>query len=223
MIEYWDLENELPACVTFKSKFQTDLFDFFKNSITLICLEISPDGKRFATLGNDFKLRLYDFCSGKILFMMDESIGFYEAEQMKEDSIYKIEPFQFGLRVATEKEALKEISNNPYIYNDMLVWDCSSNFVIYPTLVGIKVVNVVSENVVRIIGTGESNMRFLNVSLFQGIPTEVGESAHARLNAYRQFETCAKQIQEDPSLFCTAFQSARFHIFTQREPIDLDE
>ena len=49
------------------------------------------------------------------------------------------------------------------------VFDESGHFIIYPTMLGIKVVNTHTNKVVRLIGKTETH-RFLNVDLYQGKP-----------------------------------------------------
>jgi len=223
-VEYWNPDDgALPSCVQFKSKFQTDTIDFWKNQCQVTSLEISPNSKMFASLSTDNKFRVFDFCSGKVLFELDESLAFYEAQQMDENSMFKCDPFIYGQRMDKEKKVQKEIASNPYICTSQIQWTSSSLFVLYSSLLGIKVVNVVTKRVVKLIGNGEANLRFINIALFEGIPREVGESEAAVLNQLSLVDTAVKRKEEDPSLFCTAFQSPRFHIITSREPADLDD
>lgn len=70
------------------------------------------------------------------------------------------------------------------------VWDESGNFVLYPTMLGIKgnwpnmiqsifqadiylVVNAVTNKVARVLGKDET-LRFLNIALYQGAPAKKG-------------------------------------------------
>lgn len=50
------------------------------------------------------------------------------------------------------------------------VFDYSGHFLLYPTLCGIKVVNIETNRLCRVLGAGESNERFLAISLYQGTP-----------------------------------------------------
>lgn len=115
-LEYWDPESgSAPTCIKFKSKFQTDTIEFWKNQCQVTSCEISPNGKMFATLSTDKKFRVFDFCTGKILFDLDESQAFYESQQMDENSLFKCDPFIYGQRLDQEKKVQAEISSNPYI------------------------------------------------------------------------------------------------------------
>jgi len=51
-----------------------------------------------------------------------------------------------------------------------VVFDDSGNFILYPTLLGIKVVNLVTNRVARIIGKVENTERFLRIALYQVTP-----------------------------------------------------
>jgi peptidylprolyl isomerase domain and WD repeat-containing protein 1 len=147
---------------------------------------------------------------------------FYEEEQKKNNSQFILEPFEFGLRIAIEKKALQEIKNNPYVQNSMLTWDESSNFIIYSTLIGLKVINVVTKQVCRILGYRESNIRFLNIALFQGITNEIEDLIHDKINTNQEQLSSNLFIKEDPVIFCTALNSERFYLFTKREPLDIE-
>lgn len=48
-----------------------------------------------------------------------------------------------------------------------MAFDDSGNFVLYPTLLGVKVVNLVTNRLVRIIGKVENTERFLRIALYQ--------------------------------------------------------
>lgn len=49
-----------------------------------------------------------------------------------------------------------------------LAFDETGNFILYPTILGIKVVNVVTNKCVRIIGSSET-IRFVTIALAQGM------------------------------------------------------
>ena len=67
-------------------------------------------------------------------------------------------------RVALEKEmATRDSSVFRYI---KLIFDDSSNFIIYPTPLGISVYNLVTKQLVRQIGTSE-NLRFFGLFIFE--------------------------------------------------------
>lgn len=93
------------------------------------------------------------------------------------------------------------------------VFDESGNFLLYPTLHGIKVVNILTNNLVRLIGSSE-NIRFMNIALYQNAPKRknivTAEMAASDNPLYNESE------RTDPTIFCTAFKKHRFHLLTNR-------
>ena len=80
ILEYWTgpkSEYKFPKCVAFDSKLDTDLFEFAKNKTYPCGLAISPDGRKFASLGRDRKVRIFHFHTGKLYRVFDESLQRY--------------------------------------------------------------------------------------------------------------------------------------------------
>ena len=60
MIEYWTgpkSDYAFPKTVLFRSKLDTDLFEFVESSVTLLNLAISPNGLYFAGLTSDRRVK----------------------------------------------------------------------------------------------------------------------------------------------------------------------
>lgn len=83
----------------------------------------------------------------------------------------------------------------------------SGYFLLYPTLLGIKVVNTVTNKVERIIGRQETAERFLGIALYQGRTVGSAALGTLQLNA-----------APDPTLFACAWKRHRFYLFTTRMP-----
>jgi len=81
--------------------------------------------------------------------------------------------------------------------------------------VGVKVVNVITNKVVRILGKDE-NHRFLNINLYQGVPVKKGLQTIAM--AASKNPLLNQEVTRDPTLFCTAFKRSRFYMFSRIEP-----
>ena len=65
----------------------------------------------------------------------DESLQAIQEMQQAGTAVYRVEDMEFGRRLAIEKE----IDADEHALATMnAVWDESGNFVIYPTLLGIK-------------------------------------------------------------------------------------
>jgi peptidylprolyl isomerase domain and WD repeat-containing protein 1 len=95
------------------------------------------------------------------------------------------------------------------------VWDESGNFIIYPTLLGIKVLNTVTNRVSRMLGSSETS-RWLNLALFQGAPAKKGLKTLAMAASANPL--LLDKEGRDPTLFATAFKKQRFYIFSRSEP-----
>jgi hypothetical protein len=83
----------------------------------------------------------------------------------------------------------------------------SGYFLLYPTPLGVKVVNMVTNKVARIIGRQETAERFLGIALYQG--RTVGSAA---------LGTLQPNAAPDPTLFACAWKRHRFYLFTTRLP-----
>ena len=111
-------------------------------------------------------------------------------------AIYRVDDMEFGRRLAVERELEKDLKAGATMN---AVWDESGNFLMYPTMLGIKgthfflsvqfqsyllsnpigmlslsaVVNTLNNRVVRLLGKDETG-RWLNLSLYQGAPAKKG-------------------------------------------------
>ncbi|PWZ00398.1 hypothetical protein BCV70DRAFT_94770 [Testicularia cyperi] len=247
-VEYWTPEepfsapspSKVPSIFEFKSG--TDLFDFKKSKTVPSTLTVAPDGESFATFSiQDRQIRLFDFRSGKIRRRYDESLEAAQALQAQAAPLptgssagngatetlasinFKLDEMEFGRRIAVERELDAVSATGPKaglsnaasaaLWN--VLFDESCNFVIYTSLIGIKVVNIVSNRCVRLLGKDES-VRFLNLALYQGAPDKKKVSSLAL--AASDNPLLQKQGLSDPTLFTTAFNRARFYMFTRLDP-----
>ncbi|KAF4124012.1 peptidylprolyl isomerase domain and WD repeat-containing protein 1 [Geosmithia morbida] len=215
MVEYWQPGGtyDKPEGV-FEFKSSTNLFDFRKARCVPSCLTVSPDGRQLATLSMpDRKVRLFDFATAKLHRTYDESLqAAEEMQQVGGAGAHKLDRVEFGRRMAQEKEVesatLRDKSN--------VVFDESGNFLIYGTMVGIKVLNTYTNQVVKVYGRDE-NLRGVNLAVYQGQPqkkgvttVEMGASSNPLL---RESES------RDPMLVATAAGRVRFYMFTDDEDV----
>ncbi|KAG8931090.1 hypothetical protein FRC01_001850 [Tulasnella sp. 417] len=159
-------------------------------------------------------INIFNFLTGKLTRTYDESLTAIQEMQQAGTAIYKVDDMEFGRRLAVERELEKD----ERAWRTMnAVWDESGNFVIYPTLLGIKVVNTVTNRVARLLGKDETG-RWLNLNLYQGAPAKKG------LNTLAMAASANPILQtkeaRDPTLFCTAYKRPRFYMFTRAEPED---
>ncbi|GJD09502.1 Peptidyl-prolyl cis-trans isomerase CYP71 [Galdieria sulphuraria] len=213
-IEYWMPTKELtlPQQVTFAFKADTDLFELVQSNTFCLSLEISADGKMFACVGADRYIRVFSFLTGKLRRKYDESLLAAEGIQVSGPSKLRLEAGDFGRRMAREKELSKAIAERQeQLSLPNVVFDESNHFILYSTLLGIKIVNVDTNKLVRIIGLPENTERFLMLALYQGVP-QVPIGSVQRIN-----ET------PDPTIFATSLDRQRFFLFTNREPSDITQ
>ncbi|XP_077230286.1 cyclophilin71 isoform X2 [Tasmannia lanceolata] len=213
VIEYWcPITLQFPENgVSFRLKTDTNLFDIAKCKTTVSAIEVSSDGKQFAITSPDRRVRVFWFKTGKLRRAYDESLEVAQDLQRSDAPLYRLEAIDFGRRMAVEKE-IEKTENVP---QPNAIFDESCNFLIYATLLGIKIVNLHTNKVARILGKVENNDRFLRIALYQGdrnskkirkIPV-----AGANVNE-------SKEPLTDPTLLCCAFKKHRIYLFSRREP-----
>ncbi|OWK02243.1 PPWD1 [Cervus elaphus hippelaphus] len=193
MIEYWTgppYEYKFPKNVNWEYKTDTDLYEFAKCKAYPTSICFSPDGKKIATIGSDRKM-------------------FTELQQMRQ----QLPDMEFGRRMAVERE-LEKVDAVRLIN---IVFDETGHFVLYGTMLGIKVINVETNRCVRILGKQE-NIRVMQLALFQGIAKKHRAATTIEMKASEN--PVLQNIQADPTIVCTSFKKNRFYMFTKREPED---
>ncbi|KAH7103295.1 hypothetical protein BKA62DRAFT_616374 [Auriculariales sp. MPI-PUGE-AT-0066] len=229
-LEYWQPTEpyEPPKHVKgmWQLKSQTDLYEFKKAKSIPTSLTFSPSSSHFTTLSlPDRQLRVFAFQTGKLTRKYDESLTAIQEMQQAGTAVYRVEDMEFGRRLANERELEKDgvvVDHGIGVPRGAArtmraVWDESGNFVIYPTLLGIKVVNIYTNRVVRVLGKDES-VRFLDLAMYQGAPAKKGLNTLAMAASANPL--LAEKEVRDPTLFCTAFRRQRFYMFTRQEPED---
>lgn len=174
-----------------------------KNKTTPYSLTISPNGELFGCICKDRQVRIFRFETGKLYRQYDENLNLYHQAQSSQNYEYKLDDIDFGRRMAVEKEICK--SEEQLNWN--VVFDESSNFLMYATPLGIKLINMISNKLIRCIGLVENTERFLTLALYQG--KNIGSVATVDFNF---------NASEDPTLICTAYKKHRFYLFSRREP-----
>lgn len=214
MIEYWrpSGDYEKPDGV-FKYKSSTDLFEFKKAKSLPTCITIPPSGSQFATFSfPDRKVRIFDFATAKLYRTYDESLSTVSDMQQAGTAQYKLEELEFGRRLAIEREL-----ENPTLQNKInAIFDESGNFIIYGSILGTKVINTLTNRVVKVYGKDEP-FRPLNIAIYQGQPLKKGVvtvSMAASANPLLE-----EAEQRDPLLVSTGSGKIRFYMFTNQEDI----
>ncbi|KAF6202301.1 hypothetical protein GE061_004699 [Apolygus lucorum] len=215
ILEYWcgaKRNYQFPKIVKFESKLDTDLYEFVKVKTYPTGIAFSSDGEKFATVSPDRKVRLFSFLTGKLHLVLDETLQQLSTLQQKQPQVSNME---FGRRMAVERELEKAGA----LMHCNILFDESRNFLIYTTMLGIKVVNIVTKQCCRIIGKTE-NLRPLQISLFQGKVKTT--KATMTLEQEGSNNPAIQSISVDPTIFCTAFKRNRFYLFTTVEPCNIE-
>ncbi|KAJ6613299.1 peptidyl-prolyl cis-trans isomerase [Mycena sp. CBHHK59/15] len=222
-VEYWkptepfERPKNVSGLWSFKS--ETDLYEFKKSKSTPTCITLSPDSSSFVTFSlPDRQIRVFSFLGGKLTRKYDESLQAIQEMQQAGTALYKVEDMEFGRRLAMERELEMPGPDGriPGRWSNA-IWDESGAFILYPSLLGIKVVNTVTNRVVRLLGKDEV-VRWLNLSLYQGAPAKKGFTTMAMAASANPI--LANKGVRDPTLFCTGYKRQRFYLFTRSEPED---
>ncbi|KAF8511591.1 peptidyl-prolyl cis-trans isomerase [Gautieria morchelliformis] len=214
--EPWEPPQNIPGLWGLKSS--TDLYEFKKTKSTPTSLTFSPDCSHFVTLSiSDRQIRVFNFLTGRMTRKYDESLTAIQEMQQAGTAVHKIDDMEFGRRLAVERDLDKDGEGKKAAATMNAVWDESGHFILYPTLLGIKVVNTYTNRVVRLFGKDETG-RWLNLSLYQGAPAKLGFKTAAMVASANPI--LADREARDPTLFCTAYKRQRFYMFTRTEPED---
>ncbi|KAJ4414662.1 Peptidyl-prolyl cis-trans isomerase cyp15 [Gnomoniopsis sp. IMI 355080] len=214
MVEYWSPGNnyEKPESV-FQFKSSTSLFEFKKAKSVPTSLTISPSGHQFATYSMpDRKIRIFDFATAKLHRTYDESLQVIEEMQQAGTALQKLEPVEFGRRLAIEREIESELYRN----KANVIFDESGHFIIYGSITGIKVLNTYTNQVVKTFGRDEQ-FRALSLAIYQGAPQKKGVTTVAM--AASNNPLLEESEVRDPVLFATGVGKVRFYMFTNEEDI----
>lgn len=219
LIEYWVPKEPYEKAneVSWDLKSETDLFDLVKHQSYATCINFSPDYSKFVTYGlSDRCIRVFSFKTGKLLRKFDESVQHATELHKSEKSINGIDDMDFGRRINLEKQ----LENSPQSGTANIIFDESGYLILCPTLLGIKVFDLLANRAVRLVGKGET-FRFVNIALFQGSPKE--EKAAETLDLVASDNPAMKAKKpEDPTIIATALKKNRFYLFTNRDPIAVE-
>lgn len=216
----------------------TSLYELTKANAVPWSVSVSPDGERFVVTSNDRKIRVFGFRSGKLQRTYDESLDVYEKAQ-KENKLH-LDDIDYGRRMAVERDLEESLNDvilrtssldnqgspdqnafaiGKYVAPPNAIFDYSGHFLIYPTLLGIKIVNIETNKVRKSLGRMEHTERFVGVALYQGTPKlNTQQRQLQQKRGQLSGEALAAGPRPDPTVFCAAFRKQRFYLFSRREP-----
>jgi peptidylprolyl isomerase domain and WD repeat-containing protein 1 len=209
MVEYWRPSGtyEKPDNI-WSLKSSTNLFEFKKSKCVPSSITISPTGKQFATYSfPDRKIRIFEFATGKLYRTYDESVETITSMQQAGTAVQHLEDMEFGRRIGIERE-LDQPSIRPRLN---VIFDETSNFILYGSMYGVKVINTLTNKLVKLYGQEES-FRPLWLSLYQGQPEKKGvvtvQMAASENPLLQEAEA------RDAMLVTTGSGKVRFYMFT---------
>ena len=214
MLEYWSGMGQdfgFPRQAKFDSKLDTDLYELAKNKTHVLNMSLSNNNQMLVTMGDDRKIRMFKLLTGKMMFVIDESLTHYNQLQNVKQVLPSME---FGKKVSVEKELTR---TGAYKSNNV-IFDESDNFIIYSSLLGVKVVNIVTKSVSRLLAQRE-HLRTINIALFQGRPKSLSCTANTT-EIEASDNPSLTSLGTDPTLVTTAFKKNRFYLFTNRSSKD---
>ncbi|KAF3005747.1 hypothetical protein E8E13_006750 [Curvularia kusanoi] len=209
MVEYWQPSGNFskPDNV-WAMKSSTNLFDFKKAKSVPSTLTISPSGHQFATLSfPDRKIRIFDFPTGKLHRTYDESIETITSMQQAGTAVYPLEDIEFGRRIGLERDL-----DTPQLRaRQNVIFDETGNFILYGSLYGVKVLNTLTNKLVKLYGR-EEPLRSLWLTLYQGAPDK------KRVTTVEMAASENPLLQEaearDAMLVSTGSSKVRFYMYT---------
>lgn len=156
---------------------------------------------------------MFDFVSGKLYRTYDESLTTITDMQQAGTAAAKLEGVEFGRRMGLEREI-----ENPAVRNRMnVIFDETGNFILYGSMYGTKVINTLTNRMVKIYGKEES-FRCLNLALYQGQPEKKGLVTVAM--AASENPLLQEAEARDAMLVATGLGKVRFYMFTNDEVVD---
>lgn len=201
----------------------TDFYELNKLKTHAIACAVAPNNESFALLCADERIRVFRTRSMKKFKELDESVDCLTiAQNDPGQRALHVDHLDFGKRVAGERE----LRRSSQLQRVSLSFDESGNFLVYPTLVGVKIVNLVTNQLVALLGKVESSERFLQCALYQAKnapKTRAGATESMGDRGLDGAETGGQTDGSggrDPTLFVSSFKRPRFYLFTRREPTE---
>jgi peptidylprolyl isomerase domain and WD repeat-containing protein 1 len=153
--------------VSFEYKSETDLYKLIQNKTYALSLTVSPQGKYLAMYCRDKFYRIFHFNTGKLYREYNESLKYYveNYHSLIKTDVNRIEKADLDRRLVVERELEKYIDIIPPLN---IQFDETNNYIFYSSILGIKLIDLKSERLIKILGKPESSERFLSLNIFQG-------------------------------------------------------
>jgi len=201
----------------------------------------------FAIYSSDRKIRLFSFKNCKLVCIYDERLKVYDKLLSSSSSSMGIDAIEYGKRAALEREmedayllsggvsinpvtkqslsnvSLSSSSEGTYHQSIHISFDNTGKYLLLPTIVGIKVINIVTHRVVATIGKGDASaLRFITVVLCPGDAKVNQQMQLARMGgssaAIKHGENY-NDVPNDSLLVALAYGKRRFYTFSHYDPL----
>lgn len=185
----------------------------------------------------DHKIRFMDHATAKIVVTMDESSKMYDTTFST--PMYKMDVIDYGRRAATEREiqqtttifttsssshqqdsSSSSSSSSAALQHLTLMFDPTGQYILIPTLVGIKVVDWQRRRLVSIVGQADaSQLRFLTPCLCWG-DAKVNRQMQLARTGGSSAAVTAEQTKpsSDALILALAYQQRRVYVFSHVDP-----
>lgn len=97
----------------------------------------------------------------------------------------------------------RELEKSDALAYSNIVFDYSGNFILYSTMIGVKLINIHTNKCTNIIGRAD-NFRPLQLALFQGRAKR--SKAAITMEQEASHNPTLQSVTNDPTLFCTGFK-----------------
>ena len=215
-------ENHEPDCEIIKLRKlilppKNQLNDFKSDSGIISGITLSPDEETFATMSTDRFVRVFKFATGRMIKKFDDRLIIYSEAQQSQKLPVKLDDLEFGRRLALERD----LQRSPYFRNLKAIFDQTGEFLLYPSPIGIKVINLENNRMVRLLAR-EDSLRPLNLALYQGIPAKRRKNVSVSTIDMAASVNPALENEAtfyDPTLIFTAYRKSRLYLVSKREPV----
>ena len=232
--------------ITFRSKFDTSLYDLMKKRTRAVALAVCPTGTHFAIYGADRKVRIMEYVTCRTAVTYDERAKVYEgmvkkrAEKMASGETVDpsgMDAIELGKRAAIERE----IDDTPVLTGGVeaesillrdsgsqllsLQFDPTGRYILIPSVLGIKVIEWRKNKSIAVVGKSDaSRLRFLSVCLCSGDAQVDTQIQLARTGGSSAAVDQNAEKMSDALIVALAYKKRRLYVFSHSDPIaDLED
>ncbi|GMH53752.1 hypothetical protein TrST_g8075 [Triparma strigata] len=189
---------------------ETDLYSMLKKKKGILGGCCGKSGK-FAVYGEDRRIRLFEFRTGKCVAKYDDTVKGFEKEM--DGGKFDFDRIEFGQRMAREREVGEAGAGRGMSFDE------TGRMLIYPSLVGIKVIDTLTHRLVRTLGPADaSQTRFMDLIVCPVDAKLDKQMLLARDNSKSNKAVDRREgadVDNDPLVVATALGKKRFYAFSK--------